>query len=452
MSLRPYQTRAVQAVREQWAAGKRAVCLVAPTGAGKSVMGAALLADAAAPLVITHTRVLREQAQRRLPQMTVLTIQSLLADGDRAGERRRILAAADVVWIDEVHHLASEEWRQILPAVTGRIVGTTATPERADGTPLGDVCDALVVAADYSELLLDGHLCPCDVARSELSRREQQDGMVRPDGVAAYLQHGRRTDGSWRAGIHCESTIALCQEASQRYVAAGVRSSVVSCETRDADRQALFDAYTAGELDMLCSPAALSEGFDSPRAEVLVARRSLAHVGTYLQWAGRVLRPHPGKERALLIDLTNASTVHGAPTIDRVYSLDGKGIQAKAEAEREAKEQAARRQLESVETRLQVLRDTLLDRWAELQLLCTERGYSPGWVWHRMREVLGSDPPRALASRYRSTCQHCRHRVEQGAPILWQPPGSHGKARAYHHDCWFQSLGQADLERVKLTA
>lgn len=448
MALRTYQAKAVSAVQASWTLGARSVCLVSPTGSGKSVMGAALLADAVAPLVITHTRVLREQAQRRLPQMTVLTIQSLLADGDRAWHRRQILSESDVVWIDEVHHLASEEWRQILPAVTGRIVGTTATPERADGTPLGDVCDALVVAADYSELLLDGHLCPCDVARSELSRREQQDGMVRPDGVAAYLQHGRRADGSWRAGIHCESTIALCQEASQRYVAAGVRSSVVSCETRDADRQALFDAYTAGALDMLCSPMALSEGFDSPRAEVLVARRSLAHVGTYLQWAGRVLRPHPGKERALLIDLTNASTVHGAPTIDRVYSLDGKGIQAKAEAEREAEEQAARRQLESVETRLQVLRDTLLDKWAELTLLCSERGLRPSWVWERMREVLGKNPPFALKCRTRDTCVHCRHRIDKGTPILWHPP----TGAAYHHDCWFQSLGQADLERVKLSA
>ncbi len=336
--------------------------------------------------------------------------------------------------------------------MTGRIVGTTATPQRADGTPLGDVCDALVVAAEYSELLLDGHLCPCDVATSELTRREQQDGMVRPDGVAAYLKHGRRADGSPRPGIHCESTIALCEDAAARYRAAGVRAQLVSCETADRERQALFDAYTAAELDMLCSPMALSEGFDSPRAEVLVARRSLCHIGTYLQWAGRILRPHPGKERALLIDLTNASTIHGAPTIDRAYSLDGKGIRTADEVEREAEEAAERRQLESVETRLQVMRDTLLDRWAALQLLCTERGYAPGWVWHRMRDVLGKDPPRSLRSKYQSSCAHCRHRVAKDAPILWMPPSGAGKAKAYHHDCWFQALDSSDLERLDLTA
>lgn len=46
----------------------------------------------------------------------------------------------------------------------------------------------------------------------------------------------------------------------------------------------------------------------------------------YLQACGRVLRPHPGKEHAVIIDLTGASLVHSWPTVDRIYSLDGKGI------------------------------------------------------------------------------------------------------------------------------
>lgn len=451
MALRPYQTRAVAAVRAAWEVGSHCVCLVAPTGAGKSVMGAELLTAARSPLVITHTRVLRDQAQRRLPAVTVRTVQSLLAESGAADRRRGELAGHDLVWIDEVHHLASDEWRQMMPLLAHcRIVGTTATPQRADGTPLGDVCDALVVAADYSELLLDGHLCPCDVAESQLSRRDQRARKERPDGVSAYLSLAARPDGSWRPGVHCESTIALCQDASERYQRSGVRACVVSCETGDSDRQDLFDRYTAGELDMLCSPMALSEGFDSPRAEVLVARRTLCHVGTYLQWAGRILRPHPGKERALLIDITNAAKVHGLPTADRVYSLDGKGIRVKADVAAEAEERAALEQFAAVETKYQLVRDLLLDKWLELSLQCKERGYNIGWVRHRMREQLGAEPPRQFQAKWSSTCNHCRHKLTPGHPMFWAPPTATDKrARVWHQDCWFASLGTEQIDAIE---
>jgi hypothetical protein len=45
-----------------------------------------------------------------------------------------------------------------------------------------------------------------------------------------------------------------------------------------------------------------------------------------LQAAGRVLRPWESEE-AILIDLCGSTLIHGLPTEDRVYSLDGKGIQ-----------------------------------------------------------------------------------------------------------------------------
>src|SRR5882724_10960864 len=82
----------------------------------------------------------------------------------------------------------------------------------------------------------------------------------------------------------------------------------------------------AGELDCIANVYCLTEGIDIPRARVCMLASAAHHCGNYLQKAGRVLRPHPTKQNAILIDLVGASILHGLPTEDRVYSIDGKPI------------------------------------------------------------------------------------------------------------------------------
>lgn len=444
---RPYQITTHRAVNDFWEAGKRFPLVIAPTGAGKTEISKMILGAFSSPMSVVHTRTLFEQTARRVPACRVYTVQGLLAPGPAGDARRAGLARHDVAFFDEGHHLGGAEWRQVLdlPTLPGRRFGVTATPMRADGTPLGDIYDCHHVAAQYSELLAAGYLCPCDVVRSDISRTDQRKSKVRPDGVAAYLEHARRADGSWRPGIHFETTIEACENANQRYNEQGIRSELITNNTDTDARRAIFGRYTRGELDMLCSPTVLAEGFDSPRAEVCVLRRSTDHVGDYLQRVGRVLRPFPGKERALLIDICNASQKkgHGLPTDDRVYSLDGKGIRLKAEAELEEQEQAERSAptpYQTVQGGYQLIRDTLLSRYRDLQAQAEEYDYRPGWVWHRFTEATSISPPRVFKSQYQSVCVHCRHRVTKGSDIFWN-----GQKQVYHEECWFNSLDETRL-------
>lgn len=445
MQLRPYQETSVVAALNAMAQGRRHL-VVAPTGSGKSEIASAVMRNAERPLALVHTRVLLDQTQRRIPFATVATIQSLLDNGGQAASRRRSLAAEhDMVWIDEAHHCVSDEFREVVSLLAGkRLFGCTATPERLDGTPLGDVFDSLHAAAKYSELIALGYLVPCDIDRPSIDRKTQKKEKIRPDGVSAYLARGRAQDGSWRPGIHFESTISLCSEAVERYAAAGVRAALVCESTGARERQTLFAGYTAGELDMLCSPQALAEGFDSPRAEVCVLRRSCAGTGLYLQTVGRVLRPHPGKTRALLIDLCDAASVHGPPTIDRSYSLDGQAIStgvAAAEPAEELDEPAAVRQYREVQAHYSRVRDSLMDRLRDLEQRAQESGYKPGWVYHQYRHQTQLELPRIYPAKYRSVCACCRKRVQLGDKVMWQAPReSAAKGTVYHPDCWMQSL------------
>jgi superfamily II DNA or RNA helicase len=68
--LRDYQIDIVRRVESEIAAGRRRLCLVAPTGSGKTVIAAALIAKAAGRsehvLFIAHRRELIEQSSRKL--------------------------------------------------------------------------------------------------------------------------------------------------------------------------------------------------------------------------------------------------------------------------------------------------------------------------------------------------------------------------------------------------
>lgn len=68
------------------------------------------------------------------------------------------------------------------------------------------------------------------------------------------------------------------------------------------------------------------EGTDLPMAEVCILARGAGSAGIYIQMVGRVLRPHPGKRSALLLDGRGVSFLHGMPEDERVYSLEGRGI------------------------------------------------------------------------------------------------------------------------------
>ena len=328
---RPYQQRAIDAVRHRWEHGARCVCLVIPTGGGKTFT-AARLCNGSRVLWIAHRRELIDQAAEALraefdprdvgiiapghdrhpaARVQVATVQTLLARGDRP--------AADLVVLDECHHHVAADWARVHEAYPeARAIGLTATPERSDGKPLGDVFEALVVGATYSELIADGYLVPCRVYQppDALGSRE-----LAQDPLAAYQRY---TPGA--QAFVFSGSVKLAYEQAERFTAAGIPSAVVEAKSKRADRAKALSDFSAGRVQCLHNVYALTEGVDVPSASAIVLARGCDHVGMYLQIAGRILRPYPGKEEATLVDLTGASLQHGLPTVDRSYSLDGDGI------------------------------------------------------------------------------------------------------------------------------
>lgn len=319
--LRDYQLRAVT---ETLAVSERnPTCLVSPTGSGKTRMAIAILNATTGPaLFIVHRRELLIQTDRILQQyglrhrVTPVTVQGLLASPRRP-------TAVTLIW-DECHTAPADEYRTVLTDYAhARCVGLTATPERGDGRPLGDLFRELVVAASYSELLSTGHLVPCRIVRPDdiLSRGLAQDP------VAAYLEHGNSGTGFVYA-----PRIADAQELAERFTSAGVPAVCVADSTPRHIRDTALADLRSGAVRLLVNVACLAEGVDVPSASVCIIARGVGHITPYLQIAGRVLRSSPGKTEAILIDLTGCTHEFGFPTDDRIYSLDGRGIRPAAQS------------------------------------------------------------------------------------------------------------------------
>jgi superfamily II DNA or RNA helicase len=330
---REYQTRAIDAGRASFRAGKRAVLFVGPTGCGKttifSMMAQGRVARGGRVAVFAHRIELVQQAADRLrahglevgangagkgAPVQVTSVQTCLA--------RKEMPEADLVILDEAHHYVADLWNQVpatYAAKRTRIVGFTATPERADGVGLGDLFDDLVVVAQIAELTALGWLVPCEVLAPATS-------------VTALAQEPwqavqRHAPG--RSAVVFAPHIKAAHEFADGFVANGVAAGVVHAPQGDCDRGCAerraetLARFAAGELTVVVNVNVLTEGWDCPRAKVCVLARLYGSPSQFLQAVGRVLRPLEGAGDAMLLDLAGNVDIHGTPDEARLYSLTG---------------------------------------------------------------------------------------------------------------------------------
>lgn len=342
IALHDYQTAAVAAARTEIARGHRAVVIVAPTGAGKTVIASAIASGAVARgrrvLFLAHRTELIDQSYVKLRAIglevgtvaaassyapnpyhpaQVASIQTLLA--------RDLRPEADVVLYDECHHAVAEKYASVVAHYSHAvIVGLTATPERSDGHGLAPMFSSLVVAARPQQLVAMWHddqtrgLVPCEVIRP--------DRLLPPKRIAqspcdAYLAHARG-----RKTIVFAQWVKTAHEHRAEFAAAGVTCEVVHGDMPWRDRLSVLQRFRDGAIGVVVNVFCLTEGLDIPDVSCVILARGAGTPGVYIQMAGRGLRPAPGKTDCMLIDLRGISYVHGHPLDDRTFSLDGKGI------------------------------------------------------------------------------------------------------------------------------
>jgi DNA repair protein RadD len=349
MQLRGYQQRAIDDLRDAYRAGSRAPLLCLPTGGGKTIIFTAIAQSAVARgrqvLILVHRRELLHQASRKLTAIGL--DHGLIAAGIPATSNPiqvasvhtlvRRLPAMDwqpsLVIIDEAHHASAGSWARILQQWPDAYrLGVTATPCRLDGRGLSTAFDSLVQGPTVADLTAGGYLSPARIYAppviadlSGLRRRagdyavdQAATAMDRPTVTGDAIGHYARLAAGQRAIAFCCS-IAHAESVARSFNAAGISAATLLGNT--PDRDAVVAAFDAGTVQILVTVDVVSEGFDIPAASCAILLRPTQSLGLFLQQVGRVLRPAPGKEQALILDHVGNVHRHGFPDDAREWSL-----------------------------------------------------------------------------------------------------------------------------------
>lgn len=334
-TLYDYQDQAARAVM-QLGGG----LLVAPPGAGKTLIGLALMAWWRQPtLWLAPTRDLVEQAHRRalalcgeltpwnvglvglgeddsLDPRMVLFIGTVQTLGKRPDIVQRLAGRVGTVIVDEGHHAPADSIRNVLVRLPARYkLALSATPDRTDG--LGPMIRALfgpMVRVRLDALVQLGRISKPTVYRvrtgfrtssrtmgwAELDRSRSLDRMrlgltVR---LLRYCQaRNRRVLVLVTRIDHARALATLCREA-------GIPAAAVTGAVPTGLRQRYYAALEAGNLILIATRLA-DEGLDWPRLDTLVLAAAGRSDVRLQQQVGRIMRTVPGKPTPWVIDLVD---------------------------------------------------------------------------------------------------------------------------------------------------
>lgn len=347
--LRPYQRDVVERLATT---AHRRPLLVAPTGAGKTVIAAEMIRRARGPvLFLAHRRELISQASRKLFDQGVDFGIIQAGSNARPGQRVQVasvqtlwsramrstvmdLPPADLVIVDEAHRGRARTYRKILdsyPAAT--IMGLTATPCRGDGRGLGSVFDGLVECPSVRELIGLGFLVPTRVyapsrpdltgvrtAQGDYVATQLAERMDKAQLVGDIVEHWHKL-AERRKTVVFASSVAHSVHLRDEFRRAGVWAEHIDGSTPVDERDQILQRLAEGEIEVVTNFGVLTEGWDCPAASCCVLARPTKHLGLYRQMAGRVLRPFEDKADALILDHAGAVFTHGFVEDDIQWTL-----------------------------------------------------------------------------------------------------------------------------------
>lgn len=343
--LRDYQRKVVGDCYRSVKSGYKKILLFAPTGAGKTVAIAKIICDAVSRgrkvLFVVHRDVLVGQTHSKLSTAGVMcgffkagwdenldaSVQIASVQTLPKRDKWRSLNF-DVIVFDECHIVAfskicKEMMKEIYPNAI--YLGLTATPWRlSKKESLGDIYEDMVCAPMPKELIERAFLVkPSYYAldfEAELEDVELVNGEYNLGQLSTLCNRPELIEqivNSWYDLAYNRPTIVFTTGVSHGENVAnafnnhGVSAAVVTGKTPIPLRKELYHKLATGELKVLASCNALSEGFDVSEVSCVILARPTKSKALYFQQVGRGLRLADDKTDCLVLDQSRNVLEHG---------------------------------------------------------------------------------------------------------------------------------------------
>ena len=314
--------------------------LCAPTGSGKTVMGIYMMAVRKQPtIIIVHTKELLFQWIDRIKEFTNIDEEDIGVIGSGQLDEDKHVTVALVqtlkkhpelvntygyLLVDECHRCPSKTFTDIVKGYDGKfLTGLSATPFRRDGLSkcIEFYCGPILHKIEPAALIKEGHIIgieaiirktnfiasmenPADEYSKllkELSWDKERNLMIVADIVDAV-----------KSGETClvlSDRKAHCQELSDvLYQESNLNSTVLTGDVGiDKRRQIVKDVNDGSIKVLVCTGQLIGEGFDCKNLTAVFLTLPVRFSGRVIQYIGRVLRPKPGKDKALVYDYIDPS-------------------------------------------------------------------------------------------------------------------------------------------------